>query len=367
MDDYYLNLLSWGSNNVIAIALNQAVYLWHANDGHIDQLLSLEGADDYVSSVKWCTKESNMIAIGTSNNTVQLWDSSRLTMVRELEGHTARISALSWNGSNTLSSGGRDSTILNHDIRQSRHIQSTYLGHQQEVCGLEWSLDGTTLASGGNENMLCIWDAAMSGNSRQSLDGSNTLSSRLSLSSHSPRYRIMQHQAAVKALAWCPFQRNTLASGGGTADRTIRLWNTSSGVNLSTTDTGSQVCALQWSDTYRELVSSHGFSDNQLCLWKYNSASNADALVKMKEFRGHTARVLHMARSPDGTQIVTAGADESLRFWDMFSPSTGSGRRSSIGTPNSKKLGENSTGCEIWSPNTGGFSSKTFECAFSIR
>ena len=26
-------------------------------------------------------------------------------------------------------------------------------------------------------------------------------------------------QAAVKAIAWCPWQRNLLASGGGTADR----------------------------------------------------------------------------------------------------------------------------------------------------
>lgn len=80
---------------------------------------------------------------------------------------------------------------------------------------------------------------------------------------------------------------------------------------------------MQWSETHRELVSSHGFSDNQLCLWKL---TNGDNLVKLKEFRGHTARVLHMAKSPDGKQIVTAGADETLRFWDLFnSPAAGSG------------------------------------------
>ena len=32
-----------------------------------------------------------------------------------------------------------------------------------EVCGLKWNLDGTTLASGGNENFLCLWEASMSG------------------------------------------------------------------------------------------------------------------------------------------------------------------------------------------------------------
>lgn len=38
--------------------------------------------------------------------------------------------------------------------------------------------------------------------------------------------------------------------------------------------------------------------------------------------RGHTSRVLHMAKSPDGKQIVTAGADETLRFWDIFPASS---------------------------------------------
>jgi WD40 repeat protein len=62
-----------------------------------------------------------------------------------------------------------------------------------------------------------------------------------------------------------------------------------------------QVCALQWSPHERELLSSHGFSQNQLCLWKYPS------MAKVAELTGHTARVLHMAVSPDGTTVASAG------------------------------------------------------------
>jgi cell division cycle protein 20 (cofactor of APC complex) len=72
MDDYYLNLLSWGLNDVVAIALGQAVYLWHADDGRIDQLVSFEGSEDYVTSVQWSNIKDNTIAIGTSNNAVQV-------------------------------------------------------------------------------------------------------------------------------------------------------------------------------------------------------------------------------------------------------------------------------------------------------
>jgi WD40 repeat protein len=73
------------------------------------------------------------------------------------------------------------------------------------------------------------------------------------------------------------------------------------------------VCSLQWSKHDKEIVSSHGYSHNQLILWKYPS------MVKVAELTGHTARVLHMAQSPDGTTVVSAAADETLRFWNILS------------------------------------------------
>ena len=57
---------------------------------------------------------------------------------------------------------------------------------------------------------------------------------------NSARLTIERHCAAVKALSWCPFHHNTLASGGGTADRKICLWNTSNGACLNEVDTKSQ-------------------------------------------------------------------------------------------------------------------------------
>lgn len=102
--------------------------------------------------------------------------------------------------------------------------------------------------------------------------------------SYAPRLVLDQHIAAVKAVAWCPWQRNVLATGGGTADRTIRIWNTHDGANLQCVDTGSQVCSIQWSNYYKELVSSHGFSDNQLIVWKYKDMSKVslDYIIYLK-------------------------------------------------------------------------------------
>ena len=55
--------------------------------------------------------------------------------------------------------------------------------------------------------------------------------------------RFSEHQAAVKAIAWSPHQHGLLVSGGGTADRCIRFWNTTTGQSLQCIDTGSQVRA----------------------------------------------------------------------------------------------------------------------------
>ena len=74
VDDYYLNLVSWGINNVLAVALGQCVYLWEADTGNIRHLLTLRNDDDFVTSVSWATVQGNKnyIAIGTNHNAVQL-------------------------------------------------------------------------------------------------------------------------------------------------------------------------------------------------------------------------------------------------------------------------------------------------------
>ncbi len=277
VDDYYLNLISWGAENTLAVALGQCVYLWNSASGDINHLLTLPGAEDFVTSVKWdkVTGNTKYLAVGTNDGPVQLWDTEAMRKVRSLGGHAARVGSLDFN-QHWLSSGGRDSVIIQHDIRSAQHITSTYAGHTQEVCGLAWSEDGTTLASGGNENYLCIWDAAMSARRNNPRRNDNR---------HPPRLTLTQHLAAVKALAWCPFHRGLLASGGGTADRTIKFWNSNSGAVLNSVDTGSQVCSLLWSKHQREICSSHGFSENQLILWRYPN------MTKIQEFKGHTARV----------------------------------------------------------------------------
>lgn len=75
MDDYYLNLLDWGSANVLAIALGNTVYLWDASNGSTSELMTVEDEDGPVTSVSWAP-DGRHIAVGLNNSEVQLWDTA---------------------------------------------------------------------------------------------------------------------------------------------------------------------------------------------------------------------------------------------------------------------------------------------------
>ncbi|KDR23412.1 Cell division cycle protein 20-like protein [Zootermopsis nevadensis] len=164
--------------------------------------------------------------------------------VRVMGGYLARVSSLSWN-SYILSSGSRSGQIIHHDVRQRDHSVAELSSHTQEVCGLKWSPDGRYLGSGGNDHMLYIWPVA----------AGRAYSQPRSL------YSLSVHQAVVKALAWCPWQPSTLASGGGTGDRCIRFWNCNTG-RFNTINTKSQVAELTGHST--------GLETGSVSRWKHS-------------------------------------------------------------------------------------------------
>ncbi|CEJ89021.1 Putative Wd repeat-containing protein slp1 [[Torrubiella] hemipterigena] len=293
IDDYYLNLLDWSSGNQVAIGLERNVYVWSADEGSVSCLLETN-PDTYVSSVKW-SDDGAYVGVGLGTGEVQIWDVGEGQKIRSMFGHDTRVGVMGWS-KHLLSTGARSGLVFNHDVRVAEHKVAELVSHTSEVCGLEWRSDGAQLATGGNDNLVSIWDAR-------------------SLSV--PKFTKTNHKAAVKALSWCPWNMNLLATGGGSYDRHIHFWNSTSGARVNSIDTGSQVTSLRWSPHYREIVSSSGFPDNSLSVWSYPT------LVRNVEIPAHESRVLHSCLSPDGQMLATAAADESLKFWKIFEKKAG--------------------------------------------
>lgn len=288
-DNFYGHPIDWSQRNVIAVALSEMVFLFDAASGRTEKLCALSSGS--VTSLRW-TGEGCHLGVGTTNGEVQIWDSEKGRQLRSLRGHSGRLGALAWKD-HVLSSGAADAEVHHHDVRAKDHLIGRLSGaHSDLVCGLDYSSDGW-LASGSNDNGVCIWDNVMA---------------------RSPLHTLTEHTAAVKAIRWCPWQRNVLATGGGSADRQVCLWNASSGRLLMSTDAESQVTDVVWGQQERELVTAHGYSRNHLSVWKHPS------LVKVADLEGHSARIVGLAQSPDGSIVCSASADESLRFWRIFSP-----------------------------------------------
>eukprot|EP00400_MALV-I_sp_L67-5_P000573 gene573-98_t len=290
--DFYSSVTDWSSENIVSVVLNDVLYLWNGNTGETQKLCEQPG----MSSVKF-SDDGAHLAVGMENSEVQLWNVELSKIMRKLRNaHSSRVGCLSWNEF-ILSSGSRDQTVANSDVRVKEHLQSVYKKHEGEICGLAWSSDGKCLASGANDNTVCLWDAAMASK---------------------PRSVLTEHMAAVKAMAWCPFQPGVLATGGGTTCGRIKLWNVAQSRCMVTVDTYQQVTSLEWSATERELVSGHGpaggmerSQENQITLWKYPSLTR----ITTMDCGG---RVLGAKRSPDGCMLLTASDDELLRFWNVW-------------------------------------------------
>lgn len=255
-DDFYLNLVDWSSTNVLGVGLSSSVYLWTAHTAAVSKLCDLASTNDTVSSVSWVQKGSTL-AVGTLNGRLHIYDAHTLQLQRTYQqAHTQRIGAIAWNA-HVLSSGSRDRMVLHRDVREpgTRPFRRS-AGHRQEVCGLRWNADGATqgglLASGGNDNKVCIWDlrssrrpATRSGAGNAEDGGSSTAAAAPLPSGDSPLWKFHEHTAAVKALSWDPHVAGVLATGGGTQDKHIRFWNVQFGNMLSELDTGSQVRCQQ--------------------------------------------------------------------------------------------------------------------------
>ena len=347
-DNFYYNPLDWGSKNILSVSLGSYNYLWNYNNLETYLLTKNENEIEYCSSS--FMDNGVCLALGLNNGTIELWDIEKQIKIRTLIGHSDRVGTLTWNGYN-LYSGSKDTNILSHDVRIKNHlIMKLSGGHNKEVCTIKWNSDFKYLASGGNDNLVCLWDVRgkneknkssfwdilnsqsddenenddnieedyyeynLEGNGTNNIDNNN----KYKLNSINKKNNIIEpltiinkHKGPVKALAWSPWQRNVLATGGGKKDNVIRFYNADTKSVIGEYNTGSQVCQILWNKYEKEIISSHGNSKNSICVWTYPKMN------KIAELNGHLSRALYMAMSPDGCTLVSGSSDETLRFWNI--------------------------------------------------
>ncbi|SCU99359.1 LADA_0H19240g1_1 [Lachancea dasiensis] len=361
-NDFYSNLISWSKvTGNIMVGLGCAVYLWSDKHGAVNVLeySYLQSREDYVTCVSFSPFDRHLV-VGTKQGRIMLFDQidgeeDSLTDNKPLcVGNDRSISGvccLEWierdgrryvvvgqengyvhivelmlnyleylhvqempeqEGENEIESyhnsvnnihGGVDLRSIRkrlEDVQSKKGVFKTaakFKAQEQQVCGLSTNKGATQLAVGGNDNSCTIWDT------------SDLAIAKLQFS--------LPHKAAVKAVAFCPWSKSLLATGGGSKDRNIRFWHTHSGTLLQEKKAPGQITSLIWSLRQKQIVATFGFREIECpTLVSVYSYPTMDSIVEVHSMAA--LRVLSAVSSPDFGSICVATNDETVRFYELW-------------------------------------------------
>jgi WD40 repeat protein/transcriptional regulator with XRE-family HTH domain len=272
------------SHLVVWQAYLQGVLLREVNFAYAN--LSRSIFTDSFSSIFAVTlsPDGELLAAGTANGEVRLWDTTRGTPIHTLWGHTEWVRSVAFSPDGTmLASCSEDETVRLWDVRTGECLKILE-GHQSRIYSVACSPDGTTVASGSDDQTIRLWDVR-TGECLKILEG---------------------HQSRIYSVACSP-DGTTVASGSD--DQTIRLWDVRTGECLK----------ILWGHTNR--VRSVAFHPYGTIL----ASASEDATVRLwdvhtgrcfKTIQGHTNRIWSVAFSPDGSTVASGSDDQTIRLWD---------------------------------------------------
>jgi WD40 repeat protein len=221
----------------------------------------------------------------------------------------------------TIVSGGEDGTVKLWNRDGSERV--TLKGHQDRVSSVNFSPDGQTIVSGGEDGTVKLWNR--DGSERATLKANRSIVTSVNFSpdgqtivsggydgtvklwnvNGNERATLEANQGIVTSVNFSP-DGQTIVSGG--ADGTVKLWNRDGSERVTLKGHQGRVWNVNFSPDGQTVVS--GGADGMVKLWNIDGSERAT-------LKGHRDRVNNVNFSPDGQTIVSGGEDDTVKLWNI--------------------------------------------------
>jgi WD40 repeat protein len=207
--------------------------------------------------------------------------------------HDHVVQALAFSPDNrSLASGGSDYRICLWDMASGRLLRE--FGRPTERAGayassrlihcLAFSHDGKTLAASLGDNLVILWETATGKELR----------------------KIQGHQGAIATIAFSPDGKD-LATGG--ADQNIHLWELASGKSKRDLAAEEPLAALLFTADGQMVVSAGAYGS--LRVWQAATGK------ELRAIEAHRGAINALALAPDGHTLASCGQDRLVRLWNL--------------------------------------------------
>jgi len=241
-------------------------------------------------------------------------------------GHSERVTSVAFSvDGKTLASGGWDNTIKLWEVATGRELRSLN-GHSQTVSSVAFSVDGKTLASGCGDSTIKLWDL-ITGQELHTLTGHSGVVDEVAFSADGKVLAsgswdqtikfwnvatgreirtLTGHTGKIRCIAF--IAGNALASGS--EDATVKVWDAATGQELRTFKGHSNwIYSVALSADGRLLAS--GGADTTIKIWEVATGR------ELRTLKGHSAAVTSVVFSSDGQTLASGGEDSSIKLWEV--------------------------------------------------
>lgn len=243
------------------------------------------------------------VAIGTYKpNKIYIWDWKLGGPPVDLTGHMDDISTVEFSSDGSfLASASYDATVrLWREPWNANQTPLILSGHLQSVYDLAFSPSDTCLATCSSDQTIRIWDYGSYKAQVQSESGSKD-------SQSTPHARSILRLALSEDGKWV---------ASASRDGLICLWDGNSGMlHRSLRGHEQPVRSLAFSHDSRKLISAS--DDRTARIWSLEDDFQSRTLF------GHQTAVRCAVLSRDGTLLASGSSDTTVRIWDLMQPEIG--------------------------------------------